>query len=134
MKLIDKKLYAELLAKAAESPRRRTHFNLHETLEDPIQRLCVASMPDSVFKPHRHAGKWEFLTVLEGELTVRTYDDNGTVLSETRAGGDIRAVELPENVWHNCVVHTPCIFLEVKAGPYQPTSPEDFAPFDGVMP
>ena len=134
MKIIDAALRAELLARAAESPRRRTHYNLHETLEDPIQRLCVAVLPETRFQPHRQRGKWELVTVLQGEMTLYTYDDKGTVLSATRLGADgVTTVELPPDCWHNMVVHTPGIFLEVKAGPYTPTAPEDFAPFDGVQ-
>ena len=134
MKIIDRKLCAELLEKAAASPRRRTYCNLHETLEDPIQRLLVAAMPDTVFKPHRHPGKWELCTALEGEFTVYCYDDAGHILSATRIGGDVHTVELPPGVWHNTVAHVPGVFLEVKSGPFRPTPPEDFAPFDGVTP
>ena len=41
MKTVTASKLAELQREAAEKPRRRTNYNLHEQLEDPIQRLCI---------------------------------------------------------------------------------------------
>ena len=56
MKVIDKVLMETLMAEAEKSPRRRAHYNLHASLEEPFHRLLVATMPDTVFPTHRHGG------------------------------------------------------------------------------
>ena len=128
---------AELQREGAGKPRRRTNYNLHEQLEDPIQRLCIIGEPDTVFPPHRHLGKWELVTILKGSLTLYTYDDNGQVTGqyEMSPGGEILAGEIPADTWHNYIFHEPgTAFLEVKRGPYAPFTPEELAPFKGKTP
>ena len=137
MKIVDSPKMEELTILAKESPRRRSHFNLHESLEEGIHRLCVAAEPDSVIHPHRHKDKWELLFILKGAIDVYTYDDAGTVTGTYRMtpGGDIPLLEIPEGVWHHFVAReSGTVAFEVKKGPYVPISPADSAPFDGVLP
>ncbi len=54
MKRIYNAALRALSAEAATSPRRRKNLNLHETLDDPIQRLCNAFEPGTYLRPHRH--------------------------------------------------------------------------------
>ena len=54
MKKLSEDLFQELVQKALSSPRKRTHYNLHDDLGDPVQRLCVAMEPGSYVRPHRH--------------------------------------------------------------------------------
>lgn len=125
MKLIDRERIASLLQEARTAPRRRTHYNLHASTDEPINRLVVAASPETVVAPHRHLDKFELFTILAGKLTVYTYDD---------AGEEVSAIEIPAGVWHNFVAETPCAALEVKPGPYAPLTPEESAPFPGRRP
>ncbi len=54
MKRIDIAALRTLSAEADALPRRRKNLNLHETLDDPIQRLCNAFEPGTYLRPHRH--------------------------------------------------------------------------------
>ena len=56
MKIVDDTLLAELLKKAAAAPRRRTNYNLHDSTEEPTNRLLNAMQPDTVIAPHRTSG------------------------------------------------------------------------------
>ncbi len=134
MKMITPALAAELLEKAAVAPRRRTHFNLHDSTDEPINRLAVAVLPESRFPAHRHSGKWELFTILQGKMALFLYDDAGNIIGRHTLGEDVYTVEIPAGVWHNYVALAPSLALEVKAGPYEPLSPEDSAPFPGMMP
>ena len=137
MKIIDTEKMAELTLLAKASPRKRSHFNLHESLEEGIQRLCIAAEPDTVIHPHRHRDKWELLFILKGVIDAYIYDDSGTIIGEYRMtpGGGIPLIEIPEGVWHNFVSReSGTVAFEVKKGPYAPITPEDTAPFDGVLP
>ena len=137
MKTITSEKLAELQREAAEKPRRRTNLNLHEQLDDPIQRLCVTGEPDTVFPVHRHLGKWELVTIIKGSTTLYIYDDNGSITEqlELAPGGDTIIVEIPQGVWHNYILHeSGTTFFEVKHGPYKPFAPEELASFKGMTP
>lgn len=132
MKLITESELAELMAKAEASPRRRSNRNLHEIPEDAIQRLFVAAKRDSYFRAHRHPDKWEFSIVVRGEFEVFTFDENGVITQRFRAGPDagVKGFELLPNIFHTYVPLTDDgIFFEVKAGPYDPQTAAQFAPW-----
>ena len=126
MKIVDDTLLAELLGKAAAAPRRRTNYNLHDSTEEPTNRLLNAMQPDP--------GKWELFSLLSGRIGVYLYDDAGRITETVTLGDGVRVVEIPPNVWHNFVALEPSVALEVKPGPYAPLAPEDAAPFPGIRP
>lgn len=134
MKIVDDALLAELLNKAAAAPRRRTNFNLHDSTDEPTNRLLNAMQPDTVIAPHRHPDKWELFALLSGRIAVYLYDDDGTLIETVTLGDDVRVVEIAPNVWHNFVALEPSVALEVKPGPYAPLAPADAAPFPGIQP
>lgn len=122
-----------LVDKARVSERRRAHLNLHGSLEDPIQRLFIALEADSYVRPHRHpeSWKWESFIVLQGHLSLLTFDDDGRVgnrLELTPHGH--RTAEFPPGTWHALVCReSPTVIMEIKPGPFTPTREEDFAPW-----
>lgn len=133
MKRTDIAALRALSAEAAASPRRRRNLNLHETLDDPIQRLCNAFEPGTYLRPHRHSapGVWELFTLLGGRAAVLTFDDAGRVTGRTELGADANVlVEIPPATWHSLVAFVPgTVLFEVKHGPYRPTGEHDFAPW-----
>jgi cupin fold WbuC family metalloprotein len=130
MKVITSVLIDELIVRAAASDRRRTNHNVHESPSDPIQRMVVAAMRDSYFRPHRHATKWEFAVVVRGRFDVLLFDDTGCVTRRVSAGPDAEAVgfEIPPNSWHSWIPAVDgSVFVEVKQGPYDTRTAADFA-------
>ena len=130
MKIIDRILVTDLHVKAASSPRLRTHFNLHPTHEDAIQRMCMAMEPRTYVRPHRHPDKWELLLIVSGDMKVIYFDDKAMVTAVTRlhAGGDTLGLETPAHTWHGIVTLAPStVVFECKKGPYVPTEEKDFA-------
>lgn len=130
MKQLDTALLRQLSVEAAAAPRRRKNYNLHSVGEDPIQRMLNAFEPRTYIRPHRHHGKWELFAILTGRASVLTFDDAGRVQERTdlAAEGGTRVVEIAAGAWHTVVSHAPqTVMFEVKAGPYTPTAPEDFA-------
>ncbi len=121
-----------LQEKAVNSPRRRTNLNLHQTLEDPVQRFLNAIEPGSYVRPHRHHSplRWELFTALTGRAVVLLFDDDGTVLERTEigAGGPVHAVEIPAGAWHTIAALEPgTVLFEFKQGPYAAVTDKDFA-------
>jgi cupin fold WbuC family metalloprotein len=130
MRLFEDRLIDELAARAAVSPRRRAHFNIHAAATDPVQRFLVVAQADAYFRPHLHRTKSELALVLRGRLELVTFDDAGHLLAREAIGdGTGRfAYESPFKTWHTLIpIAGPAAFLEIKEGPYDPATAADFA-------
>ena len=106
----------------------KSHARTKLDHSDPtiVQQLFNALTPDSYVPPHRHLGpgKEETLLMQRGSVGLILFDDAGKITQCTRlvAGGDDFGVHIPIGVWHSVVALTPCVFFEVKQGPYTPLS------------
>ena len=130
MKLISQQLLDELAARAAASPRLRTHHNLHASNDDRVQRYLVVANRDSYFRPHRHATRAELALVVRGRLDLVSFDAAGQVTARHSLGEGAAslAYENGPGNWHTVVVQADgTAFLEVKEGPYDPQTASEFA-------
>ena len=129
-----------LIAEAERSPRRRQFRNVHHSMSEPAQRLFNAIEPDSYVRPHRHQldPKDETLIAVRGLFALITFSDEGEITDIVRFGsekyqghGDWSAgIELPAGTWHSLVALVPgSVLMEVKAGPFNPQAPKEFAPW-----
>ena len=125
MKHYSAETFDELLKKAAESPRLRANLNIHESTDDPVNRLFIAALPGSPFAIQRHPDRWELVSCLRGRFVSRIHDDAGKVVAEYRMGEECVTLEIPAGSWHSIEVSEPSVFLEIKPGPYVPVAPED---------
>lgn len=130
MKQITESNLAALAQQAQASPRRRANLNLHERLDDPIQRLAIAMEPDTYVRPHRHPHTWELLYPLAGRFVVLHFDTAGTVTNRAVLGAESRVIETPAGGWHAVLSCDPgAVIFEVKHGPYMPIGEADYAPW-----
>jgi len=121
----------QLKGAAASTQRRRANLNVHAELDANVQRLFIATQPDTYMRPHRHAEahKWEFFIVLEGKIDLLVFDDAGALLQRIEMSGEqTRAVEVPPGTWHAYVcMQANTLAMEIKEGAYIPTREQDFA-------
>ncbi len=133
IKLITKEALTKLSNEARESDRKRANINVHESPDASVQRLFISTNPDTYIRPHRHSQpyKWEFFTVLDGEMDLLIFDHNGNILQRIELSENaVRSVEIPPNIWHSYVCKkTGTLALEVKEGAYIPNLEEDLYPF-----
>lgn len=137
-RFLDQALFAELTGKAAASPRRRQHHNLHEMAE-PCHRLLNALQPDTYIQPHCHRdpSKAESLIVLKGRLGLLIFAEDGELLGtrELSPTGECAGVDLPPGTFHAMVALEPdSLMFECKAGPYQALADDErgaWAPREG---
>jgi cupin fold WbuC family metalloprotein len=130
MKLLSRSLLDELAAQAAASSRARAHFNIHASATDLVQRFLVVARRDSYFRPHRHASRAELALIVRGRVEVLTFDADGRVSARypVGEGTDSIAYETPSGTWHTLVPGDDgAAFLEVKEGPYDPATAQEFA-------
>jgi len=134
MKNIDTALFEGMRAEAQRTPRRRVHYCLHESPDDPVQRLVVEMEPGTYIQPHCHRtpAKWELFLCLAGSASVLFFDDAGRLTEKIAivAGGPRYGVEIPAGVWHTLIIEEPgTLLMEIKPGPYAPLPQEDFSPW-----
>ncbi len=130
MKLVSNALLDEMTAKAAASPRRRAHHNLHSSASDLVQRFVVVAQEDSYIRPHRHLTKSELCTIVRGSFEIVVFDADGTITARSVVGAGTPnvAFELPQETWHTLLPLTDgAAFVEVKQGPYDPATAAEFA-------
>jgi cupin fold WbuC family metalloprotein len=114
----------------------RLHHNIHQSYDDPCQRLFNAVGVDSYIRPHRHSldPKTESLFAVCGTFALITFTENGAPADVVRfaAGApnqDLAAgVELQPGIWHTVVALTEgAVLLELKAGPFDPSAAKELA-------
>jgi cupin fold WbuC family metalloprotein len=138
MRVFDFQYLVDLSAQAEASPRKRQHRNIHQSHQEPCQRLFNAIEPNSYIRPHRHAAdpRDELLIAIRGLMALVTFDDQGNVLASLRFGSEkyspeaALGAEVPENTWHTVIALQPgCILLEVKSGPFEENNAKELAPW-----
>lgn len=132
MEVIDYNLMAELTIQAVQSPRKRAHYNLHQSLDEAIHRVVMAVEPGSYIRPHRHltGNKFELFTIFRGRGSVFIFSKDGAILNriDMTPGGDTAAIELAPETWHAFVAwQSGTVVCEVKPGPYFPVPESDVA-------
>lgn len=126
---IDKALLDSLTEQAKTSERLRMNMDLRNSPADTSQRMLNAIEPGSEVPIHRHCTTSETVVVLRGRLIEEFYDDlecRCTDAIELSADGPVRALNIPAGQWHTVrVLESGTVIMEVKDGPYIPTSPTD---------
>ncbi len=131
IQLLNNDLFRSLLERARQSPRLRTNYNFHRTMEENPHRFLNVMVRGTYITPHRHLEppKSESFLVLSGEIAFFTFDDEGRVLGIDRLGsGQNIGIDIQPGVWHTLAVlseHAVC--FEVKPGPYSAANDKDFA-------
>lgn len=132
IQLLDSQLLHSLIDRARQSPRLRTNYNFHSSLEDNPHRFLNAMIRGTYIAPHRHRNppKSESFLVLEGQIAFFTFDDTGEISSTHVLGRDAVGIDLEPGVWHTMAVITPhAVCYEVKPGPYSAAGDKEFAPW-----
>ena len=81
-------MLAELSQQAQQSPRRRANHNLHDELNDPIQRLAIAMEPDTLVLENP-ASTWHAVLSL----------DQGGIIFEVKQGPYMPVGEADQAPW-----------------------------------
>lgn len=132
---IDEELVAELLARAAESPRLRQNFDLRSCatgggpgVVDNSQRMLNALMPGTVVPIHRHPNSNESIILISGRAVELFYDAEGREVSRClldREQGSFGVV-VPAGDWHTIQALEPTVIFEVKDGHYGEDGSEEW--------
>lgn len=133
VQLIDEAVIGATLARARSSPRLRANHNFHASDAAPFHRFLNAFVRGTYCAPHRHFSvpKAETFVVLRGKLAFFIFDEAGEVSHKVVLGADgALGIDIAPGVWHTLLpVTEEAVCLEVKLGPWDPTTAKEFAPW-----
>jgi cupin fold WbuC family metalloprotein len=128
MKIIDQNLLDNLTEEASKNERLRKNYNLHEKLDDPVQRLLNALEPGTDLPIHRHKNTEETYMLVRGGMRVLFYNEKKeiteSVMLSSKAGS--YGISIPKGQWHTIDnIEKGTVIFEVKQGPYAPLEADD---------
>ncbi len=68
-----------LKAAVRASAKRRARINTHPDGEDALHEMIIAIDPSSYIRPHKHPGKSEAFHIVEGEVDIVVFKDDGQI-------------------------------------------------------
>lgn len=128
----------ELKRAAAAAPLKRARLCLHQGHSDPIQEMVIATGRESYVRPHRHQNKTVSYHIIEGELQLIFFDDQGSVSRRLHMGsretGQVFIFRLSSSPWYSLVPLSDFVIIhETITGPFTNTEFAPWAP-DGSEP
>lgn len=129
---------------ATSSPRGRSRICAHKSLKDKIQEMIIAVPKGCYISPHKHMGKSESMSVIEGSADVIIFDTKGKAKNIFRisapGGKGIFYYRIDDPVYHTILVRSKYfIFHESTAGPFlrsdlkvAPWAPEEKDSVEGI--
>jgi cupin fold WbuC family metalloprotein len=122
-----------LAAQARGNARKRARLCAHPGSQDRLHEMLIVLARETYIRPHRHANKSESFHVVEGELDVVIFNDDGAVREVVRMGdyrsGKVFFYRLMEPCYHTVLINTPAaLFHETTNGPFDRADTE-FAPW-----
>src|SRR5687767_10943614 len=66
--------------------RKRARICAHPSAADPLHEMIICLDRGTYIRPHRHAGKSESFHIIDGELDVVLFEDDGAIREVIRMG------------------------------------------------
>jgi cupin fold WbuC family metalloprotein len=135
--LVDAADVARLKQEAAENARKRIRLCAHHGVDDRLHEMLIVHTNDTYVRPHKHLGKSESFHVIEGEVDVVLFDDEGGVTDFIPMGafasGRPFFYRIAEPRFHTLLIRSDVlVFHETTGGPFRrddtvfaPWAPED---------
>jgi cupin fold WbuC family metalloprotein len=136
--LVDAGDVAGLKRAAVENSRRRIRLYAHHSVDDRLHEMLIVHTSDTYVRPHKHIGKSESFHVVEGDVDVVVFDDDGDVTEVIRMGafasGRPFYYRIAEPLFHTLLIRSEIlVFHETTSGPFRraDTVFAPWAPADG---
>jgi cupin fold WbuC family metalloprotein len=124
-----------LKAAVKASPKGRARINAHPDSEDALHEMIIAIDPASYIRPHKHPGKSEAFHIIEGEVDIVVFKDDGEIdrVVQLGAPGSGRSFyyRMSKPFFHTLVIRSEILIVhEITNGPFRPEATifAEFAP------
>lgn len=109
------------------SDRNRHRFCFHQNTDVALHDIIIQYDQESYIPPNKHVGKAETLCILQGEVEVFFFCDDGKCFKRILmgdSGNNVKICRIPMNTWHGLrvVSKEPCVMKETISGPYSKES------------
>jgi len=129
---------AQLKGAAARNARQRIRLCAHHSVDDRLHEMLIVHARGTYVRPHKHVGKTESFHVIEGEVDVVLFEDDGRVREVIPMGsfasGRPFFYRMAGPVFHTLLIRSEfLVFHEVTGGPFRraDTVFAPWAPADG---
>jgi len=131
--VIDAPNLSPIIESAQVTETGRSRMCAHSTPDARIHEMIIAFARDSYVQPHRHSRKGESFHVIEGEIEVIFFEDDGRICRRVRLGpvgsGLPFFMRNDGKNFHTVIVHSSfAVVHETTSGPLD-ESDTDFAPW-----
>lgn len=112
----------ELVFEADPQPRRRTRLCTHRDSEDRLHEMLIVHHREAYVRPHKHLGKAESMHIIQGEVDLLLFGDDG-VLADAIAMGEFTQgrpfyYRMADPIYHSLIIRSEwLVFHEVTSGP-----------------
>ena len=121
---VDREDINMLKDRALRNDRKRARLCCHTDSGDPLHEMLIVLAKGAYFRPHKHIQKSESFHIIDGELKVVIFDEDGKV-TEVIGMGDYTSKEkfyyrLSESCFHTVIpVSYLVVFHETTNGPFR---------------
>jgi cupin fold WbuC family metalloprotein len=126
-----------LKAAVKSSPKRRARINAHPDGEDTLHEMIIAIDASSYVRPHKHPGKSEAFHIVEGEVDIIVFRDDGEIdrVIELGPPGGRHPFyyRMSGAFFHTLIIRSDLLIVhEITNGPFRPSATifAEFAPED----
>lgn len=121
--ILDSSGVSELKRLALLNPRQRIRLCAHSAPQDSLHEMFIVHTSECYVRAHKHVGKAESMAILEGEVDVVLFNDDGTLRQVLPMGapasGRTFYHRISKPVYHMMLIRTPfVVFHEITEGPF----------------
>jgi len=135
---VDAAAIEALKRRAASNPRRRIRLCAHHGTADRVHEMLIVHTRDTYVRPHKHLDKCESFHVIEGEVDVVMFDEDGGIDRAIEMGsiqsGRRFFYRIADPIYHTLLIRSDVlVFHETTPGPFrrEHTVFAPWAPADG---
>ncbi len=128
----------EFKKQAMNNSRHRIRLCAHRHPENSMHEMFIVHASDCYVRPHKHLGKAESMTVLQGVADIIMFTDEGAIFDIIEMGapgsGKVFYYRLDKPIFHSMLIKTDfLVFYEATEGPFkrEMTAFPDWAPIEG---
>ena len=128
----------ELKQMAKLNTSQKIRLCAHQHPQQSLHEMFIVHAKGFYVRPHKHLGKVESMSVLEGEVDVVLFQDDGSIYQIVEMGppgsGKKFYNRLGQPIYHTLLIRTDfLIFHEITEGPFlrKKTIFPDWAPLEG---
>lgn len=130
-----------LKEQALGTTRKRMRICAHKDVSDTLHEMIIVHHKGAFVRPHKHLGKIESCHIIDGEVDLIVYDDNGEVTDVVKMGdyasGKTFYHRMSEPRFHTLLIHSDVlVFHEITNGPFEQSATEfpTWAPEENDLP